>query len=284
MTRDVLVTGAAGGLGAATVDRLVRSGWRVFAADLVAPAERPGTIPVQMDVTDDSSVAHAMAQVTAASAGLKGVVTFAGVLRVGALMDLDADELAAVLDVNVLGTHRTARAALPLLRRGKGRLVLISSETGVQSGAPFNGPYAMSKHAVEAYGDSLRRELMFFGVPVIKLAPGPFRTQMVSSIVPLYERAAARSEHFGGLLTALQHRLPVEQAKAHDPAVLAEVVERALTDRAWRARYLVRPDRQRMALDRLPPRVGDAVLHLAIRHLSRQRPPAPPLTGPPASP
>ncbi|MGB8652857.1 MAG: SDR family NAD(P)-dependent oxidoreductase [Mycobacteriales bacterium] len=268
--RDVLVTGAAGGLGAATCRRLAASGWRVFAADLVPPPAAPGIIPVQVDVTDDASVTAAVEKIAAEADGLAGVVHFAGILRVGGLLDVDAEVLRQVLDVNVLGAHRVTRAAFPLLQRGGGRVVLISSETGVQSGAPFNGPYAMSKHTVEAYGDSLRRELMFLGVPVIKVQPGPFRTDMVASVVSLYERATAASQHHRELLEVLLHRLPKEQAKAHDPDVLAAVVERALTAKRWRAAYLVRPDRARMLLDRLPTRTADRVLRLAITTMQRR--------------
>lgn len=269
-TRDVLVTGATGGLGAATCRRLVAAGWRVFAADLVPPAAGPGVVPVQVDVTDDASVERAFAEITAQSDGLAGVVTFAGILRVGALLDVDAELLRQVLDVNLLGTHRVVRAAFELLQRGRGRVVLISSETGIQSGAPFNGPYAISKHAVEAYGDSLRRELMFLGVPVVKVQPGPFRTDMVASILGQYEKAAAGSTHYRELLDVLLARLPAEQAKAHDPALLAEVVERALTASSWRAGYPVRPDKARTVLDWLPPRAADLVLRLAIGQLRRR--------------
>jgi NAD(P)-dependent dehydrogenase (short-subunit alcohol dehydrogenase family) len=223
-----------------------------------------------MDVTDDGSVAAGIAAVAAVTDRLAGVVHFAGIFRIGALLDIDATVLAEVLDVNVLGAHRVTRAAFPLVQRGRGRVVLVSSETGVQSGAPFNGPYAMSKHAVESYGDSLRRELMFLGVPVIKLQPGPFRTAMLTSIVPRYEAAVRDSTYFRELMAGLLARLPVEQAKAHDPAVLAAVVEEALTARRWRPAYLVRPDRQRMMLDRLPVRAADLVLRLFVRDLQRR--------------
>jgi len=249
----------------------------VFAADLHPPPAAPGVVPVEMDVTDDESVVRAVASVASRSTGLAGVVHFAGILSVGALLDLDAGVLRRILDVNVLGTHRVTRACFDLLRRGGGRVVIISSETGVQSGAPFNGPYAMSKHALEAYGDSLRRELMLLDVPVIKVQPGPFRTDMVASIVARYERAAAESQHHQVFLQSLLRRLPVEQAKAHDPAVLAAVIERALTEQRWRASYLVRPDRARMLLDRLRPRTADLVLRLAITRMasvSHAQPPA----------
>ena len=268
--RDVLVTGAAGGLGGAACARLAAGGWRVFAADLEPPAG-PGLVPVRLDVTSDDSVAAAVAAVSAQSAGLAGLVNFAGIFRVGALLDVGADALQEVLDVNLLGTHRVTRAFFPLVRAGRGRVVVVSSETAVQSGAPFNGLYQISKHAVDAYGDTLRRELMFLGVPVVKLQPGPFRTGMLESIVPRFEAAAASSTHHGDRLRGLLRRLPVEQAKAHDPALLAEVVEEALTARLWRSAYLVRPDRQRMLLDRLPPRVGDAVLRAGVRAMVRRR-------------
>lgn len=267
--RDVLVTGAAGGLGLAACTRLAAAGWRVFAADLEPPAGA-GLVPVRLDVTSDESVAAAVRAVSARSRGLAGLVNFAGIFRVGALLDVEAEALREVLDVNLLGTHRVTRAFFPLVQAGKGRVVVVSSETAVQSGAPFNGLYQISKHAVDAYGDSLRRELMFLGVPVVKLQPGPFQTGMLDSIVPRFEQAAAASVHHGDRLRSLLHRLPAEQAKAHDPALLAEVVEQALTARLWRSAYLVRPDRQRMMLDRLPPRVADAVLRVGVRVMSRR--------------
>jgi NAD(P)-dependent dehydrogenase (short-subunit alcohol dehydrogenase family) len=266
----VLITGAGGGLGAATARRLAGQGWRVFAADLNPPPAAPGIVPLQVDVTSDESVAALLDEVSQQSQGLQGVVTFAGILRVGALMDLEADLIRQVLDVNLLGSHRTVRAALPLIRAGKGRVVLISSETGFQSGAPFNGVYGLSKHAVEAYGDSLRRELMFLDVPVVKIQPGPFRTEMVASILPIYEKAAAASEHFGELLSVLIKRLPAEQAKAHDPEILAAVIERALTATRWKAMYRVRPDKARTALDYLPARTADKVLKTALGLMAKK--------------
>jgi NAD(P)-dependent dehydrogenase (short-subunit alcohol dehydrogenase family) len=150
----------------------------------------------------------------------------------------------------------------------KGRIVNISSETGWQSGMPFNGAYAMSKHAIEAYSDSLRRELMFVDVPVIKIQPGPFRTAMVTGIEPAFTRAAEASTHFKDMLNRIKHVTLKEQAKAHDPVLLAAVVYRALTTRHPRAAYSVKPDLQRAALSLLPARVADPLLKLALRLIS----------------
>lgn len=269
-SRDVLVTGAGRGLGAATAERLVAAGWRVFAGDLEPPAPSAGIVPLLLDVTDSASVDAAVTTVSEASPALGAVVHFAGLLRVGSVAEVPTEVVARVLDVNVLGVQRVTRAFLPLLEAGRGRVVVISSETGVQTAAPFNGVYAMSKHAVEAYADALRRELVHVGIAVVKVQPGPFRTQMVADGVRQFEAAAQESERFSDVLRGFARHMPRELGKAHDPAILAEVVLAALTEERPKPAYLVHPDRARMLLERLPVRVSDKALELAVRAMARR--------------
>ncbi|HWH29035.1 MAG TPA: SDR family NAD(P)-dependent oxidoreductase [Mycobacteriales bacterium] len=268
--RDVLVTGAGRGLGAATTSRLVAAGWRVFAADLEPPAPADGVVPVRLDVTAQASVDAALATVSDETSGLGAVVHFAGLLRVGSVAEVPTEMVARVLDVNVLGVHRVTRAFLPLLEKDRGRVVVISSETGVQTAAPFNGVYAMSKHALEAYADALRRELVHVGIPVVKVQPGPFRTQLVSDSVAQSDAAARESERFSDALRGFARHMPRELAKAHDPALLAEVVLAALTEERPKPAYLVHPDRTRMLLERLPVRAADKAFALAVRAMARR--------------
>lgn len=262
---SVLITGAAGGLGKRTAELFAGRGWRVFAADLRAPEPARGIVPLTMDVTDLGSVEAALAEVErAAPDGLDAVVTFAGLLVVAPLVEIAEADLRRIIEVNVLGTYRVVKAAFPLVRRGGGRVVTISSETGRQRALMFNGPYAMTKHAVEAYSDALRRELMFLGVPVSTIQPGPFRTDMVGGIQDGFERAAASSALFAPLLRRVGRLALGEQERAHDPAVLAEVVWRAATVRRPRPHYSVCPDRRRMLLDRLPVRLADVALRVTV--------------------
>jgi NAD(P)-dependent dehydrogenase (short-subunit alcohol dehydrogenase family) len=268
--KTVFITGAAGGLGASTSRYLAELGWHVFAADfdeaaLREIAKESSVTPVSLDVTDPASVEAACTFVAASCDGLDGVVNFAGILSVGSVIEIDSEAVRRVLDVNVMGTVRVNRALFPLVLARKGRIVNISSETGWQSGMPFNGPYTMSKHAIEAYSDSLRRELMFLGVAVIKIQPGPFRTAMVAGIERSFTRAAEASTYFKEFLTRIMHVAVKEQAKAHDPAILAAVVHEALTARRPRPAYSVKPDPQRFMLNLLPARTADALLKLALR-------------------
>lgn len=271
MGRTVLVTGAAGGLGRATVSHLAHGGWQVLAADLPSPAldelAAVDVVPIEIDVTDAAAVARAMAEVRRHTDGLDGVVNFAGILVVGSLIEVAEADLARILDINLMGTVRVNQAAFDLVRARSGRIVNISSETGWQTAAPFNGPYAISKHAIEAYSDALRREAALLGVTVVKVQPGPFRTDMTGGIERAFARAAADSHHFGRLLTRMGRLADRENRKAHDPADLATVVERALVDDRPQIAYSVRPDRMRSGLERLPKRAADRLVVAGLRRL-----------------
>ena len=147
--KAVLITGAGGGLGHATVERLVANGWKVFASDISEEMLRtsthdPGIAQVVMDVTSTESIDSAFDAVSSQTDKLDGIVNFAGIMGVGSLIDIPEERLARILDINVMGTFRVNKKFFPLVEAAKGRIVNLSSETGWQSAAPFNGPYAMA--------------------------------------------------------------------------------------------------------------------------------------------
>jgi NAD(P)-dependent dehydrogenase (short-subunit alcohol dehydrogenase family) len=269
VSRTAVITGAAGGLGSATVHRLVAGGWRVYAADLDSPAlhalggER--VVPVVVDVTSAASVAELADRVRAGTDRVDALVTFAGIVGIGPIVEMTAADFRRVLDVNVVGSFLAVRELFPLLHVAGGRIVLLSSETGWQTAMPFNGPYAMSKHAVEAFGDALRRELALVGVSVVKLQPGAFRTGMVASIMGRFERLAAESEHYRRVLLAARKRVPQEEKRAGDPADLAALVERVLLADRPKAAYRINTNPRAAALSRLPTPVLDKLLHAALK-------------------
>jgi NAD(P)-dependent dehydrogenase (short-subunit alcohol dehydrogenase family) len=267
--KTVLLTGGAGGLGRSTARYLAEKGWHVFAADfnkeaLAALQGLDGITPVYLDVTDPSSLLKVRETVEQQTSGLDGLVNFAGILAMGSMIEMDEDVLGRVLDINVVGTYRTNRTFFSLVLKRKGRIVVMSSETGWQSGGPFNGAYAMSKHALEAYADSLRRELMFLDVPVIKIQPGPFRTAMVSGIEEQVRAAKEASTYFGGILQKMEALVVQEYEKANDPVLLAQVVYQALTTDQPKAAYSVKPDPQRKFMELLPTRLADRLMRKAL--------------------
>lgn len=264
--QTAVITGAGGGLGRATARVFTARGWRVVAADIKPPQATASILPITLDVTDTASV-EAAAKTIAGECpdGVQAVVNFAGIMFVGALVEIDEAALHRIIDVNVMGTYRVNKAMFPLVRDGKGRIVNISSETGWQQALMLNGPYAMTKHAIEAYSDALRRELMFVDIPVVTIQPGPFRTDMVGGIRDAFDRAAASSANFGRLIRRVGAMAVAEERRAHDPQVLAEVIWTAVTSPKPKTHYSVRPDRRRAVMDRLPPRVVDGLLKKALR-------------------
>lgn len=196
--RAVVITGASTGIGRAAVAKAVAEGARVFptvrtdaAVDSLRAEFGEAVTPLRMDVTDDASVSAAAAHVGNALGGgtLFGLVNNAGVAVAGPLPLLTSDELRTQLEINVVGVHKVTRAFLPLLgtdraRHGPpGRIVMISSIAG-RNGNPFVGPYSASKHALEGYSQSLRRELMLYGIQVVVVAPGAVKT-------PIWDKAEA---------------------------------------------------------------------------------------------
>ncbi len=268
MKKSALITGAAGGLGLALVRHLAQQGWQVFAADcdqkgLDTLQGQAGIIPVFMDVTNTESIEAARDEVKHHAKKLDAVVNFAGILRVGALIEMDEALLARVLDINLMGTWRVNKVFFPLLRHG--RIVNVSSETGWHTASPFNGPYAMSKYAIEAYSDALRRELSIYGVPVIKVQPGPFKTNLVSNVVEDFNRAADNSKLFGPQLRKFGKMTAEANQKAAEPEYLASVIYQALTDKNPKAAYSVKADPQRSFLEWLPIRVADGIFKKILK-------------------
>lgn len=196
LDRAVVVTGASTGIGRAAVARAVREGCQVFAsvrkqadADSLTQEFGDAVTPLLFDVADEAGVKAGAAQVAQALGNKKlfGLVNNAGIAVPGPLLYLDAEDLKRQFEINVIGVHRVTQAFAPLLgadqdRTGNpGRIVMISS-VGGQNGAPFVGPYAASKFALEGYSQSLRRELMLFGIDVIVIGPGAIAT-------PIWDKA-----------------------------------------------------------------------------------------------
>jgi len=273
--KTALVTGAGGGLGHATVERLVANGWKVFEADINKDLLRssmhdPDVVPIVMDVTDRESIRSAYDAIVSHTDHLDGIVNFAGIMGVGSLTDIPEERLARILDVNVMGTYRVNKKFFPLVEAAQGRIVNISSETGWQSAAPFIGPYAMSKYAIEAYSTALRRELALLGVKVITIQPGAFRTDMVAGIERAFTQAESETTRFATVIRKLKGLAAKQGNSAHDPDILAQAIDTALTAKRPKPVYSVKPDRARSSLERLPLRAVDRVYLTVLQRAHKE--------------
>jgi NAD(P)-dependent dehydrogenase (short-subunit alcohol dehydrogenase family) len=241
--RSVLVTGASSGIGEHVAATLIDRGYTVFAAMREPNDGRgladAGAFVVRLDVTDARSIEEASESVRTRLDGarLGAVVNNAGIGSFGPLELLDTEEIRRVFEVNALGAHAVTRAFLPQLRASRGRIVMISSVSG-RIAAPFLGPYAASKFALEALSDSLRREMVPFGVRVVVVQPGPIAT-------PLWGKMRARdvsrleASAYGPALSKFRTLVEASENAARHPEEVSRAVVRAIEARSPPARLLV---------------------------------------------
>ena len=216
-------------------------GYMVFAAGtneekLRALGETPGIIPVRMDVTSPESVQSARDTVATRTDRLDAVVNFAGLAAFASMIEGDPIPLTEkVLAVNVLGAARVNWAFFDLVQTGHGRIVNCSSEAGWMTAQPFAAPYYLSKRAMEAYNDSLRRELMFLGIPVVKIQPGSYQTHLTGVVSGGFERTLAQTEHYREVLSKMRPMMDMELLQKNDPQKLVRTVIRGAGGEAGRA-------------------------------------------------
>jgi NAD(P)-dependent dehydrogenase (short-subunit alcohol dehydrogenase family) len=269
VARAVLVTGASSGIGHASALRLAGSGWRVFGGvRSEEDAERlraHGVEPLQLDVTDSAAIAAA-AEVVGGE--LHGLVDNAGIAIAAPLELVPLDELRRQLEVNVVGQVAVLQAFLPALRRVQGRVVLMGS-VGGRSALPFLGPYAASKHALEAIADSLRVELAPWGIGVSIVEPASVKTAIWTKGAAQADVMRAGISHDRDELYAARierfKAVALKRGPGIDPDVVVRAVEHALTASRPKARYLVGRDAHiRAWIERLPTRLRDRVLAKAL--------------------
>jgi NAD(P)-dependent dehydrogenase (short-subunit alcohol dehydrogenase family) len=201
--KSIVITGVSSGIGYGAAGEFARHGYRVFGSvrreeDAARLEAELGSnfVPLLIDVTDREAVLEAAGRVEeiVGDDGLAGLVNNAGIAVAGPLMHQPIEEMRAHFEVNVLGLVSVTQAFLPLLGARKprthppGRIVNVSS-IGGRVALPFIGAYAGTKHAVEGISDSLRRELLPYGIEVIVVEPGAVRT-------PMWEKGAAQADRY----------------------------------------------------------------------------------------
>jgi len=264
--RAVLVTGASTGLGRASARLLAERGYFVWAgvrrssdAEALEQELGPSGAALLMDVTDTGAVDAAVRRVRDAGP-LHGLVNNAGIAVPAPLEYLPLDEFRRQIEVNLTGQLAVTQAALPALRAGKGRIVVIGSIGGRIAG-PLLGAYHASKFAIAGLTEALRAELAPSGLRVILIEPGAVAT-------PIWSRGTALSEELSARMpdeATTRYRKMIDIATANaqraakkglPPEEVAALIARVLTERNPRPRYLVGRDARVLAVvARLPERL-----------------------------
>jgi len=239
-----MITGANSGIGRATTEFLAKNGFHVYAGarndkDIKSLSQIPNVTPIKLDVTKSNEIEDVFSFIKANNTGLFAVINNAGVDVLGPLIDFDIEAFQWQLDVNLLGVHRIITKFFPLILESEGRIINICSGMGLAS-VPFSSLYCASKAGLEAYTDSLRRELMLINnkIKVIIIEPGIVKTSIWKKDYPKDIESSLFRESY--LKWQKINVSPYESnKKSLTPDVIARKIFNALTKKRPKLRYLV---------------------------------------------
>ena len=272
---SVVVTGSSTGIGYQISKTLIANGYRVFGSvrnnkDATRVSSELGSnfVPLLFDVTNEDAVKASVKQVgdLLENQTLAGLINNAGIAVFGAVQNLTAEEFKYQFDVNLLGVFHCTQAYMDLLgadksRNGEpGKIINISSVSG-ELGMPFMAAYNMSKFGLEGFSESLRRELMLFGIDVVVVAPGPVKTPIWTKVdkigmIKRYDNSAFRK-----VFSKMLHFTDVLEKTAVSPEVIAARVMSILAKKNTKTRYRIDAQRfQNMLLTMLPRRMADKMI------------------------
>ncbi len=245
----VLVTGATSGIGRACAEHLARCGWRVFGTrrETSATIVPEGQFEmVVMDVDDDESVQRAVRGVLSRTGRLDAVVNNAGFSLMGPIEDTSIAEAKAQMETNFFGVLRVLRATLPVLRQRHSATIVNISSLAAVVGLPFSGLYSASKFALEGMSEALRLETVPFGIRVVLVEPGDFRTPI--TVKRRIAQAVQTNNTYRAAFSRFKEKQDRDEAQAPEPAAVAKLVERILRHPNPRARYTVGMYSQRIVV------------------------------------
>lgn len=269
MTQTVLITGSSSGIGQATAQLFAQQGWNV-AATARKPADLSSLVganvlALPLDVTDEASIALAVAETLARFGGIDTLVNNAGYGLFGPLEGTTAGELEAQFHTNVFGGAALIREVVPLMReRHSGTIITISS-TGGRVASPFAAAYHASKYALEGLCESLRFELRPQGIRVKLVEPGHVKTGFTRSLT--WATHSAYEPHLSNW------KAQVAQSEDHAPGCegVARVIFKAATDQSWRLRYPVQAGLLLALHAALPDALWASMLNAGMNRPERRR-------------
>jgi|HubBroStandDraft_6_1064221.scaffolds.fasta_scaffold32667_3 NAD(P)-dependent dehydrogenase (short-subunit alcohol dehydrogenase family) len=236
----VLITGATSGIGQACANHLSGRGWRVFGTRRGSSSASANGTPfemITMDVDNDASVQAGVETLLSKVGRLDAVVNNAGFSLMGPIEHTSTEEAKAQMETNFFGVLRVCRATLPALRQqGGGHIVNVSSLAAVV-GLPFSGLYSASKFALEGLSESLRHETRPFGVRVVLVEPGDFRTPITAK--RRTTQASAANDTYRSAFEQFKLKQDQDEAQAPDPLAVAQLIEAILRNPRPRMRYSV---------------------------------------------
>ena len=251
--KDVVITGANGGMGKKVVDIFVKNGYRVFAVDKAAGEPRENVVPLRVDVTDEASVTAAFDEVKGASEGLCAIIHLAGIYMLDSLAEMTPAAFDTAFKVNIFGAFLINRIFLPLLEKGS-KIIIVTSELAVRDPLPFTGLYGITKTALDKYAYSLGMELQLSGITVSVLRAGAVDTGMIGESTRSLDAFCRKTERYKVNAKAFKDIVDRVEARRIPPEKLAQKLYRIYCTKNPKFAYSINRNPLLIMLDMLPER------------------------------
>ncbi len=262
--KSILVTGAYGGMGRATVGLLRERGFLVFALDRHVDEAEEGVVPIEADITSEESLLGALARVRQDTDELWAIVHFAGIYMLDSLAEMEDESFRRIFDVNMRGAFLVNKIFLPLLRK-ESRILIATSELAPLDPLPFTGIYAVTKAALDKYAYSLAMELQLLGIPVSVLRAGAIDTGMLGVSTDALECFCEKTALYTCNAERFKRIVCRVEARCVPPAKIAQKTLRILQKRHPRFAYSINRNPLLLLLHILPKRLQLWAIRTVLR-------------------
>lgn len=262
--KNILITGATGGMGSAITKTLIDKGYRVFGLDYIEAEKIDGLHFFKCDVTDSESIYAAMEKIRETVPVLDAVIHTAGIYDMDSLIEMDEKRFVRIFDINFFGVFRVNKIFAPMLQKGS-RIIITSSELAPLDPLPFNGIYGITKSVLEKYAFSLRMETNLLGIPVSIIRPGAVNTGLlgastaaISRFVENTKMYKCNAQKFGKIVDSVESRhIPPEK--------IADLVMDALESKHPKYLYNINRNPLLLLLNSLPDKLQVKILGLILK-------------------
>lgn len=260
---NLLVTGAASGIGRSITERFLADGHRVFALDVKEISECENLVYRKLDVTDFAAASALAEELSAVGVTLDVIICAAGIHAMASLVEDDMAVMKKLIDVNLVGGMNLVRAMHPRLARN-GRIIIITSEVAGFDPMPFNGLYSVSKTALESYAQALRQELNLIGQKVITIRPGAVKTPLADGSVKATAELAERTTLYQNGAKRFSSIASKFMGTPIEPRALSTLVYKAATGKHPKLVYKKHQNAGLVLLNLLPLRWQCAIIKLLL--------------------
>lgn len=262
--KDILVTGAYGGMGRAVLRLLRERGFRVFALDRKVEQAEENIIPIEVDITSEEAVREAFETVHSYTDSLYAILHFAGVYMLDSLVEMESESFRRIFEVNLYGAFLVNKTFLPLLGKGS-RILITTSELAPLDPLPFTGVYAVTKGALDRYAYSICMELQLLGISVSVLRAGAVNTGMLGVSTDALDRFCEKTALYTCNATRFKAIVDRVEARHISPDKLAAKALKILNKKHPAFAYTINRNPLLLLLNALPKRLQLLAIRLVLR-------------------